>query len=79
MGSTTIRLDDDVYERLRAVKREDESFSDAVDRLLGGGSLLDLVGLWDAETVDEVRDILGRTDEDAVADTDRIVRRAEPE
>lgn len=40
--SKTIRLDDDVYERLAAEKRDDESFSEAVERLLGGDDLLDL-------------------------------------
>ena len=34
MGTKTIGIRDDVYERLRARKREDESFTDLVDRLL---------------------------------------------
>jgi predicted CopG family antitoxin len=33
MGTKTIGLDDEAYERLRAEKREDESFSDTVKRL----------------------------------------------
>lgn len=70
MGSTTIRLSDDVYERLRALKREDETFSEAVDRLLRGGSLVDLAGLWSPDTVEEVRTVLADVDEDAVADVE---------
>lgn len=35
MGTKTIGLDDEAYERLRAHKREDESFSDTVKRLTG--------------------------------------------
>lgn len=33
MGTKTIRVREDVYERLRAQKRPDESFSDLLDRL----------------------------------------------
>ena len=33
MGTRTIRVRDDVYERLKARKRPDESFSDLLDRL----------------------------------------------
>jgi predicted CopG family antitoxin len=34
MGTKTIGLRKDVYERLRARKRDDESFTDLVDRLI---------------------------------------------
>ncbi|WP_138005128.1 antitoxin VapB family protein [Halalkalirubrum salinum] len=34
MGTKTIGLRNDVYERLKARKREDESFTDLMDRLL---------------------------------------------
>jgi len=34
MGTKTIGLQERVYERLKARKREDESFTDLVDRLL---------------------------------------------
>jgi len=34
MGTKTIGLRDDVYERLKARKRDDESFTDLMDRLL---------------------------------------------
>lgn len=33
MGTKQIRLDEDVYERVRRKKREDETFSEAIDRL----------------------------------------------
>jgi predicted CopG family antitoxin len=58
MGSKTVRLDDDVYERLRAHKRDDETFSEAVDRLLGEHSLLDLVGIYSEEDVEEIESAL---------------------
>ena len=59
MASKTISLKEETYERLRRAKGEDESFSDAIDRLLGGDdthSLLDLVGLLDEEEADRVRE-----------------------
>ena len=34
MGTKTVGLQDDVYKRLKARKRDDESFTDLVDRLL---------------------------------------------
>lgn len=35
MGTKTIGLDDEAYERLKAQKRDDESFSDTVKRITG--------------------------------------------
>ena len=75
MPTKTIRLDEDVYERLRAVKREDETFSEAVDRLLGGGYLLDLIGLWDGTDTGDVRDVLDAVDSDGREDVDAVVER----
>jgi predicted CopG family antitoxin len=49
MGTKTIRLDDDVYERLRENKRDDETFSEAVERLMGGRSLSELGDVLDNE------------------------------
>ena len=51
----TIRLKDDVYERLKAEKRDDESFSEAVERLLSGTSVLDLYGLREDEGTERIR------------------------
>jgi len=47
MGTKTISLEDSACSRLKAVKRPGESFSDAVNRVLGGNepSLLDFRSL----------------------------------
>lgn len=58
MGTKTIRLDEDVYEKLRARKREDETFSEAVDRLIGGSSLLELAGILSDDEGDELEDAI---------------------
>ncbi len=70
--SQQIRLDDDVYERIKANKRDDESFSDAVARLIGGRSLRNLRDVFDSDQVDEMRDAIeaaDRADRSEVRDT----------
>jgi predicted CopG family antitoxin len=60
MGTKTIRLEETVYERLRELKRDDETYSEAVERLLPEGSLLELAGIF---TEGEVREIEDRLEE----------------
>jgi len=65
MGTNTVRLDDDVYERLKSRKRDDETFSEAVDRLLGEWSLLDFAEAdapIDPKTHRELLDEIDRQD-----------------
>ncbi|MFU1783004.1 antitoxin VapB family protein [Haloarcula japonica] len=62
--SHQVRLEDDVYERIKANKRDDESFSDAVERLIGGHSLSDLRGVFDEDQVTEMRDAIEQANED---------------
>lgn len=52
MGTTTISLDDEAYERLKAHKREGESFSAVVKRLAGERSWQEVAGVWTGETDD---------------------------
>ena len=53
----TISLDQTAYERLRAEKREGESFSDVVKRLAGGRSWTEVAGIWtDASDVEDAID-----------------------
>jgi predicted CopG family antitoxin len=58
MGTKTIRLDEDVYERVKAKKRADETFSEAIDRLVGGGNILDLYGLRSEKGTGEMREAI---------------------
>jgi predicted CopG family antitoxin len=41
MGTRQVRLDEDVYDRIAAHKEDDESFSDTIDRLTSGYSLVE--------------------------------------
>ena len=38
--SHQVRLDDDVYEHIKSQKRDDETFSEAIERLTGAWTLL---------------------------------------
>ncbi|AOW79314.1 hypothetical protein HTSR_0104 [Halodesulfurarchaeum formicicum] len=53
-----------MYEHIKANKRADESFSDAVERLIGGRSLRDLRGIFDTEEVNEMRDAVEAADQE---------------
>lgn len=73
--SHQVRLDDDVYERIRSQKRSDETFSEAIDRLTGDWTLLDFA---DGEpTVDAAkhRALLERATEQSRADTEERLER----
>ena len=55
MGVRTIAIADEVYERLRSLKRPDESFSKLLSRLVGRPSLLDLAGAMSPEQANVIR------------------------
>lgn len=61
--SRQIRVENDVYERIETNKRDDESFSAAVDRLIGGRSLRDLRNVFDGDQIDGMRDAIETADE----------------
>jgi len=68
-----VRLEDDVYERIKANERDDESFSDTVARLIGGRSLRELRDVFD-DQVSELRDAIDAADQ---ADRDEVREVAE--
>jgi|GEM_PF-3195750 len=55
----------DRYERVRSKKREDETFSEAIDRLTSGAWLLDLEGTLTDEEADDVREAIDKSREAA--------------
>jgi len=63
MGTKMVRLDEDVYERIKSKKKEDETFSEAVERLIGGQSLRDLRDVFDEDQVAKMRDAIDTADE----------------
>ena len=58
MGTKTISLAEDAYEKLKRHKREDESFSDVVRRLTGDVTLSTYYGCLDEETADDLAEAI---------------------
>lgn len=78
MGTKTISLADDAYERLKAEKREGESFSDVVRRLTTGVRLQDYYGALSEDTADQLEAIIETRREERNADRrDRVERLAD--
>ncbi|MDL5362655.1 antitoxin VapB family protein [Halalkalicoccus sp. NIPERK01] len=58
MGAKNISIPESVYERLKDEKRDDESFGDAIDRLLNSRPLGEFWGAWSEETADRAREAI---------------------
>lgn len=58
MGTKTISLSDDAYERLKAKKREGESFSDVVRRLFPRVRLKEFHGVLSKGTAKELEGLV---------------------
>ena len=63
MPRRTISVDEEAYERLRAYKREGESFSDVVKRLAGERSWSEVAGILTDEEAEALEEAVaaGRT------------------
>lgn len=70
-----VRLDEDVYERIKSKKREDETFSAAIDRLTSEYSLLDFAGGYTDEDAEHHRELLARSEETATDDHRELLDR----
>ena len=79
MGTRNVRLDEDVYERVKSEKRDDETFSEAIERLIGGASLLELVGILSDDEAEAMREAIEDADDDATVDVDELVARFDGE
>jgi len=67
MVTKTVRLEEGVYERIKAKKRDDETFSEAIDRLTRDVSLLDLGDPEQGATPEKARrhkELLEQTERD---------------
>jgi len=61
--SKQIRLNDRVYERVKSAKHGDESFSDAVERLITDRSFRDLREVFSDTQTNEMRQAIEAADE----------------
>lgn len=56
MSSKNISISESAYRKLKALKKDNESFTDAVNRLTEERSLLDIAGILSDEEAEEIRD-----------------------
>ncbi|MFC6719646.1 antitoxin VapB family protein [Natrialbaceae archaeon GCM10025810] len=63
MGTKTVRLDEDTYERIKRRKRPDETFSEAIDRLTGSPSLAEFGGVVERDRVERMEAAIEAADE----------------
>ncbi len=77
MSTKMVRLDEDVYERIKSKKREDETFSAAIDRLTSDYSLLDFAGGYTDENATHHRALLERSEETARDSRQELLDRLE--
>ena len=54
MGTKTLTITNGAYERLLALKRPKESFSDVVNKLTSKNALLDIVGILSNKEADKL-------------------------
>ncbi|HEX9914700.1 MAG TPA: antitoxin VapB family protein [Candidatus Bathyarchaeia archaeon] len=55
MGTKNISISEEAYERLAALKRTNESFTEVINRLTRKRSILELVGALTEEEGEEIR------------------------
>lgn len=79
--SHQVRLADDVYERIKSQMRDDETFSEAIDRLTSEWTLLDFAAVDPVVDPETHRAALERSEQQGIEDTnDRLDRiGADPE
>ena len=73
--SHQVRLNDDLYERIKANKQEGESFSETIERLIDNRSLRDLQDVFDSEQVDEMRDAIKTPEEEDATEVRELSER----
>lgn len=71
--SHQVRLDNDVYEYIKDKKRDDETFSEAIDRLTTEWSLDDFAASDPIVDPEAHRKLLEQTDEQSIEDTTELL------
>lgn len=75
MGTKTVRLEEDVYERIKSRKRDDETFSEAIARLTDDYTLLDFAGGDSKADADRHRELLDDAEAAAAAERTELLER----
>lgn len=58
--SKSVRISEELHERIRAHKRDDETMEDTIRRLIGGPHPEEVAGILSPETADEIEESLER-------------------
>jgi predicted CopG family antitoxin len=74
MGAKQVRLDEDVYELIKDKKREDETFSEAIERLTSEWSITDYGGTRSQGEIERHKRLLEEMDEESTEDIDDTLR-----
>lgn len=59
MATKTLTITEDAYERLATAKEENESFSEAINRITGKVSLLSIAGILTEKEADRLEKSIG--------------------
>ena len=73
MGTKQVRLDEDVYERIKDKKRPDETFSEAIERLTGEWKITDYGGERSQVEIEQHKRMLEEMDRDSIEDVDETL------
>jgi len=68
MSTKSVRLDENVYEHIRAHKRDDETPSEAIERLISGYSLVDFAGGLTETDADRMREAIDEANDEYTDD-----------
>ena len=71
----TVRLDEDVYERIKAHKRDDETFSETIDRLVNDWTLLDYDTGRSEAAIQQHRAAIEASEQAGREDTEELLER----
>lgn len=73
--SHQVRLSDEVYERIKSQKRDDETFSEAIDRLTADWTLDDYAEEEPVMDPEKHRELLEEIEADSIEETDERLKR----
>lgn len=79
MGTKNVRLEEDVYERIKDKKRPNETFSEAINRLTSEWTLLDLAGTYTDEEAQRHRELIEKSEEDGTAASREVLEQMDVE
>lgn len=75
MSTKTISITEEAYERLKARKEHNESFSDVIVKITKKGNLMDFAGMLTGEEADEIEKNIKEARKMSAARAERIRKR----